>query len=144
MMSLRGLFVTATIVFLAGFGGVWAGTHVFDAPRPGMHEVLHERLQLTPEQNAQLEFLEREFDVSRVSLEAEMRAANAELATAIREEHSFGPRVTTAVGRFHDAMGRLQTETIRHMFAMREILNSEQQIIFDDVVVSALTPSGNE
>ena len=46
---------------------------------------------------------------------------------------------TAAVERFHDAMGRLQTETISHMFAMREVLNDEQKAIFDDTVVEALT-----
>ncbi|MCC6789805.1 MAG: heavy metal resistance protein, partial [Hyphomonadaceae bacterium] len=48
-------------------------------------------------------------------------------------------RVAAAVERFHDAMGRLQTETIAHMFAMREVLNDEQKAIFDDTVVEALT-----
>jgi Spy/CpxP family protein refolding chaperone len=144
MMSLRGLLVTAAVVFVAGLGGVWVGTKIFEQPHHGMHEVLHERLNLTSEQNARIETLEREFVAQRETLELEMRAANAELAAAIREEHAFGPRVSAAVEHFHDAMGRLQTETIRHTFAMREVLDSEQQAVFDDVVVDALTPHGNE
>ena len=144
MLSLRGLLVTAAVVFVAGLGGVWAGTKLFEQPRPGMHEVLHERLDLTQEQNARVETLEREFAARREALELEMRAANVELATAIREEHAYGPRVRAAVEHFHDAMGRLQTETIRHMFAMREVLSSEQQVVFDDVVVNALTPVGDD
>ena len=67
-----------------------------------------------------------------------MRAANAELAAAIREEHVYGPRVTAAVERFHHAMGALQTETLRHVFAMRAVLTPEQQARFDDVVAQAL------
>ena len=67
-----------------------------------------------------------------------MRAANAELAAAIREERGYGPRVTAAVERFHHAMGRLQTETIRHVFAMREVLTPQQRARFDDTVVAAL------
>ena len=63
----------------------------------------------------------------------------AELASAIREEHGYGPRVTGAVERFHHAMGQLQTETIRHVFAMREVLTPEQKQVFDNTVVSALT-----
>lgn len=144
MMSLRGLFLTAAVIFFAGLGGVWVGTKLFEHSRPGMHEVLHERLVLTPAQNTRVEALEREFATRREALELEMRAANVELATAIREEHAYGPRVSAAVEHFHEAMGRLQTETIQHMFAMREVLNSEQQVVFDDVVVNALTPDGDE
>ena len=36
-------------------------------------------------------------------------------------------------------MGRLQTETIAHIFAMRDVLDDEQKAIFDDTVVAALT-----
>ena len=68
-----------------------------------------------------------------------MRAANAALASAIREEHGYGPRVTDAVERFHHAMGQLQTETIRHVFAMRDVLTPEQLGTFDETVISALT-----
>ena len=36
-------------------------------------------------------------------------------------------------------MGQLQTETIRHVFAMREVLTPDQKQVFDNTVVSALT-----
>jgi hypothetical protein len=139
MMSIRGTLITAAVVFFGGLGGVWVGTQLFDQPKPGMHDVLHQRLSLAPEQTTRIAALEREFESRRATLELEMRAANAELAAAMREEHVFGPRVTAAVEHFHDAMGRLQTETIRHMFAMREVLDGDQQAVFDDVVVDALT-----
>ncbi len=139
-LSLRGLLVTALVAFAAGFGGVWLGMAAFTpAPAPSMHDVVHHRLHLSGEQLARIETLEASFVVRKQALELEMRAANAELAAAIREEHGYGTRVTAAVERFHDAMGRLQTETIAHMFAMREVLNGEQKAIFDDTVVEALT-----
>ncbi len=107
--------------------------------RPGLHEVVHERLDLTPEQATRIEAIEADFAARRRAREAEMQAANAELAAAIREEHGYGPRVTAAVERFHHAMGELQSETIQHVFAMREVLTPEQQAIFDSTVVDALT-----
>lgn len=140
-LTLRGLLVTALIALAAGFGGVWLGTLVFTAntSAPSMHDVVHHRLHLSPDQLTRIEELEASFAARKQSLELEMRAANAELAAAIREEHGYGPRVTAAVERFHGAMGRLQTETIAHMFAMREVLNEEQKAIFDDTIVEALT-----
>jgi Spy/CpxP family protein refolding chaperone len=138
---LRGLLITALVVLVAGFAGVGLGKLAFDRThrQPPLHEVIHNELHLTPEQTQRIESLEADFSARKRALELEMRAANAELASAIREEHGYGPRVTGAVERFHHAMGALQTETIRHVFAMRDVLTPEQKQVFDNTVVSALT-----
>lgn len=141
-LSWQGLVVTALVAFVAGVGGVWvgmAGVHALHRGQPGLHDVVHEQLDLTQDQTTRIEAIEAEFATRRRALEIEMQAANTELATAIREEHGYGPRVTAAVERFHHAMGELQSETIRHVFAMREVLTAEQQILFDTNVVDALT-----
>ena len=140
-LSLRGLAVTTLVALAAGFGGVWLGTRTFTThERTGsLHDLLHERLHLSSEQLRRIDELESTFAARAQALELEMRAANAELAAAIREEHDYGPRVTAAVEHFHTAMGQLQTETIAHMFAMRDVLNEEQRATFDDTVVAALT-----
>lgn len=141
-LSWRGLAITAVVAFAAGVAGVWVGMngmHAFHHTRPGLHEVVHERLNLTLDQTTRIEAIEAEFATRRRALEIEMRAANVELAAAIREEHGYGPRVTAAVERFHHAMGELQSETIQHVFSMRDVLTPEQQAIFDTTVVDALT-----
>lgn len=139
--NLRRLVITALVALVAGFAGVGLGKLVFDhtSRQPTLHEVIHNELRLTPDQLGRIEGLEADFRTRRQALELDMRAANAELASAIREEHGYGPRVTNAVERFHHAMGELQTETIRHVFAMREVLTPEQKEVFDNTVVSALT-----
>lgn len=137
----RGAIITIVLALSAGFGGVWLGKMVLHAePRqPTLHEVIHKELRLNAKQEQRIAALEADYAVKRRALEAEMRAANAELAAAIREEHGYGPRVTAAVERFHGAMGRLQTVMIQHVFAMREVLTPAQREIFDNTVVSALT-----
>ena len=107
--------------------------------QPTLHEVIHKELRLNADQEQRIAVLEADYAVKRRALEAEMRAANADLAAAIREEHGYGRRVTAAVERFHGAMGRLQTVMIQHVFAMREVLTPAQREIFDNTVVSALT-----
>lgn len=138
-LSWQGLILTALVAFAAGAGGVWIGMYAFHKGTPGLHETLHERLDLTTEQLGRIETIEAEFATRRQALEDEMRAANTDLAAAIRAEHGYGPGVTAAIARFHHAMGELQSETIRHVFAMREVLTADQQAIFDSTVIESLT-----
>jgi Spy/CpxP family protein refolding chaperone len=136
----RAILVTIVFAFLAGLGGVGLGKLLFEPKHPpSLHELVHHQLQLTADQEGQIETLETNFAARRRALELEMRAANAELAAAMREEHEYGPRVTAAVERFHHAMGQLQSETLQHVFAMREVLTPEQRVRFDNIVASALT-----
>lgn len=138
--SWRGLLLTALVAVAAGLGGVWLGLRLFQpASPPGLHQVVHQRLDLTAEQRRSIEAIEATFATRKRALELEMQAANAALATAIREEHGYGPGVTAAIERSHRAMGELQSETIRHVFAMREVLQPDQQATFDSNVVAALT-----
>jgi Spy/CpxP family protein refolding chaperone len=136
----RAIAVTIVVAFLAGLAGMGLGRLVF-APEhtPSLHETLHNELDLSATQERQIEALERDFATRRRALEVEMRAANTELAAAMREEHEYGPRVTAAVDRFHRAMGELQSATMEHVFAMREVLTPEQRTQFDSIVASALT-----
>ena len=140
-VRIRGTLITVALAIVAGFGGVWLGKAVFESTpnQATLHDVVHHQLRLDAEQRRRIDVLERKFVVQRHALELEMRAANVELAVAIREEQGYGPRVVAAVDRFHVAMGRLQTETIKHVFAMREVLRQDQKATFDDTVVSALT-----
>jgi Spy/CpxP family protein refolding chaperone len=136
----RAIAVTIVVAFLAGLAGIGLGRLVFAPERtPSLHEVLHDELNLSGAQGQQIEALERDFATRRRALEVEMRAANADLAAAMREEHEYGPRVTAAVERFHAAMGELQSETMEHVFAMRDVLTPEQRTQFDAIVASALT-----
>ena len=137
----RRLLTTILLALTAGFAGVGLGKLVFEQSdrQPALHEVIHEELRLTPEQLNRIEGLEADFRVRRQARESEMRAANSELAAAIRDEHADSPRVTAAIGKFHHAMGQLQTDMIQHVFAMRDVLTPEQLETFDETVISALT-----
>ena len=136
----RNALVTMALALFAGVGGVWLGMTFFGhSQRPSLHQVIHKELSISPAQDRQIEALETVFSTRREALELEMRASNAELAAAIREEQRYGPKVTAAVEHFHDAMGRMQTESITHVIAMREVLTPEQRTKFDETIVTALT-----
>lgn len=136
-----GLVLTVVLALLAGAAGAWIGASGLPpAHRPAsLHEMVHHELELTPEQDRRLDVLEQDFAVRRKAREAELRAANAQLAAAIQARHEYTPEVQAAVARFHAAMGALQLETVQHVLAMRKVLTPEQAAKFDRRVSEALT-----
>ncbi|MFN3468718.1 MAG: Spy/CpxP family protein refolding chaperone [Novosphingobium sp.] len=104
-----------------------------------LHQLVHGKLDLTPDQDREIRRLEQDFARTRAGLDAQLRAANIALAKAIAREHKIGPQVTGAVDASHMAMGELQKATLAHVFAMRAVLTPQQQAIFDREISRALT-----
>jgi Spy/CpxP family protein refolding chaperone len=142
-MSLtRSLILTIVLSLVAAAVGAWGGSRYVVARMhhaEPLHQVVHEKLNLTAAQDRQIAGLEQEYAVRRKAHEAEMRAANADLARAIQQSHAYSPDVQTAIDRFHEAMGALQKESILHVLAMRKVLTPAQAAKFDDTVATALT-----
>jgi Spy/CpxP family protein refolding chaperone len=142
----RAILLTAVLSALAGSLGALGGARYMQGRTeraPALHEILHQKLHLTPDQQRRIEGLERDHAAKRQALEAEMRAANAELAQAYQESHGYTPKAQAAIDRFHHAMDALQKETLLHVIAMRSVLTAEQTPQFDDTVVKSLTASGS-
>ena len=137
----RGLLLTLLLTTLAGALGALCTVHYLQSKRtpPSLHEFVHKEMRLTQAQETQLDRLEQDFALRRKVREAELRAANAELAAAIQARHEYSPEVKASVERFHHAMGELQKETIVHVLAMRRVLTPEQALKFDARVAEALT-----
>ena len=138
----------AIAVVLAAFAGClgalgaerWLGS---DEPA-GLHDFVHEQLALTADQELQLDRLEERYAIENARREFEVRRANATLAAAMDSEHEYGPAVSAAIDEVHEAMGELQKATVRHVFAMRSILDEEQQREFDRQVSRSLTGPPSE
>jgi hypothetical protein len=142
MTIARRMAIIGFIAFVAALAGVYVGRLLVDPPRQNeteLHAMLHRELTLSAGQEARLAAIEAQYAGRREALEIEMRAANVRLARAIEAEHGYGPRVTGAIDETHRVMGELQKETLRHLFAMRSVLDAKQAAMFDKVVVKALT-----
>jgi Spy/CpxP family protein refolding chaperone len=126
MSSLKSTLVTAVLAAVVGATAAWgAMTWSARQDQPAdLHHIVHERLDLTPEQDRRLDEIEAAFATRRGPLEAEVRAANQELSAAIAQSHG--------------AMGDLQMATIRHVFEMRAVLTPDQAEEFDRAVVETL------
>lgn len=142
MSVMRSMALTLILSVLVAILGVWGGAqyvmHRMQRPTP-LHELVHEKLNLTADQERRIAGMERDHDAKRQALEAEMRAANAQLAQAFQQTHAYTPQVQAAIDRFHRAMGELQKETIVHTLAMRAVLTPDQTARFDETVVRSLT-----
>jgi Spy/CpxP family protein refolding chaperone len=138
----RSLVLTIVLSALAAGAGAFAGAHYVVErmhTAPSLHEVIHEKLDLTGEQKQRIAGLEQTYAARRKALEAEMRAANVDLARAIQQSHAYSPDVQQAIDRFHHAMGELQKESILHVLAMRQVLTPQQTAVFDNTVSKVLT-----
>ena len=90
------------------------------------HEWLHSELNITPAQHRALEPIEKKFAEQNRVLRERMRAANHQLAVAIRQGRPESPEISSAVGQIHLHMGELQRASIDHIFEMRSVLTPEQ------------------
>ena len=137
----RSLAVTAVIAAVAGGAATWASASWLRSghSEPTLHAAIHGRLDLTPDQERRIDAIEADFTEERAALEAELRAANRELVTAISANQGDTPEVQAAVDHFHVAMGDLQKATIAHVFEMRSVLTPEQATVFDAAVVDAMS-----
>jgi Spy/CpxP family protein refolding chaperone len=129
MTLIRSLILTLVLSVIGAGLGAWGGAqYVLHRPRQPvpLHEMVHEKLHLTADQQHRIAGMEREHEARRQVLEAEMRAA-------------YTPKVQAAIDHFHMAMGSLQKETMIHVLAMRAVLTPRQAAKFDDTVVQSLT-----
>lgn len=138
----RYVALTAVLAALAGLLGGWLGARYLGPALPGepsLHAMVHHDLDLSAEQTRRLDAMEARFATRRLTLDGELREANAELAAAVRRSQRYGPEVQAAVDHFHRAMGDLQKETMLHIFEMRSVLTPAQAETFDRRVADALT-----
>lgn len=137
--------LVAVIAFCAALAAVWLSHSMAERHHHAggeLHALMHEEMQLDAGQKAKVEVLEAQFAERRKALDAQLQAANAQLAAAMISEHQYGPRVAEAVDRSHMAMGDLQKATLSHVFAMRAVLRADQAARFDQEVSKALTRPG--
>jgi len=137
----RHTLLAITLSFVAGIAGVWVGLNTL--PRTGsstvsLHEKIHHEFVLNAEQKIALHALETHYAHSRQAYIKALKAANFELASAIKEHHDLSPEVVLAEQKYLSVLGDFQTETLRHIFAMRAIMSPEQAKKFDDIVLRSL------
>ncbi len=134
------LFLAVIVLVAAGAAGI--GATLFAKWRePSMvtaHDWVHSRLDLTAEQIAALDPIERAYDERRDQLARALQEANGLLADAIEADGRDSEGVHRAIEEIHSRMGDLQKETIGHVFEMRAVLTPDQYDQLIDLTAAAL------
>ncbi len=129
------------MVVVAAAGGAWIGARIF-SPRAATHVDFHEQLyravDLTPDQRERLAVVEARYKKEEAYQREALRIANRNLANLLEHEDAYNENVEAAIVEIHTAMNELQVLTIKHLYAMREILTPEQRTEFDRLVADTL------
>ncbi len=139
--EIRRLAITLLLVVAAAIGGAWIGGRIFSPPaaqHTEFHQQLYAALDLTAEQRQALEALDRENSKEETYQREALRIANRNLANLLEHEDAYNENVDAAIVEIHTAMNNLQVLTIKHIYAMREILTPEQRTEFDRLVADTL------
>jgi Spy/CpxP family protein refolding chaperone len=142
----RHLLLTIVLAGAAGYGGVWVGARHLASPAPSppmlrsvVSDLASRGLQgITPAQEAKLNAIAGHYSARRAELRHSITAANFELANALGEEMSMGPHTQASIERLKNTVGELQKATVQYVLELRDVLNPEQQSVFDTKVVEAL------
>jgi nickel and cobalt resistance protein CnrR len=146
----RQLLLTVLLAGLAGFAGVWFGARSFEteAPKAPLRMAVDELTKrglvgLSQSQKDQINEIESRYARKRSKLRGRIAWADSDLADALAEEMSLGPKVETSIEHLKSLVGELQHETVAYVLELRAALTEPQRTIFDEKVVSALmTPPG--
>lgn len=140
------LLLTLILVAVSGAGGAWIGVRLLQPPintHAEFHDHLFSELRLSADQKALMDALEARYATENRTHRERLAAANLALADAIEREDAYGAEVEHAVENIHAAMLDLQKSTIRHLYEMRDILNTNQKTIFDRYVAKTLRDYAN-
>ncbi|HEY0790364.1 MAG TPA: periplasmic heavy metal sensor [Chthoniobacterales bacterium] len=108
------------------------------------HRWIHRQLGLTADQDRALAPIEAAFQARKGELTRRIAQANAELATAIKEDKAETPRVVYLVEEIHAAQGDLQKATLQHVFDMQGVLRPDQSEKLLDLTARALADVDGE
>ncbi len=127
MKQVIGFFVAVVAVaVLASFCTLRWSESRHTSRHTDAHEWLHSELKITDAQHRALEPIEAKFAERNRVLREQLRAANHELALAIKKGRVDAPEISAAVGKIHLRMGELQQASIEHIFEMRSVLTAAQ------------------
>lgn len=143
MKKLPQIMFFLMAIACAGAVGAWIGQGSISLQHQGEYSddtyaLLHGELNITDAQESQIAEIEKEFTRLRTLYEDQMRAANLELAQAIKDGGYRSPNIEPIVHRIHESMGSLQTLSLKHLADIESVLEDEQNTRLREMVIERL------
>ena len=141
----RNLAITIVVAVLAGAVGGWMGArNAIDSDqtlplRQTVSEIVRHDLTLNTDQAKQIQAIETKYYDKRSSLRMQVAGANRDLADALMSDMAFGREAQQASNQLEQGLGELQRATILYVLEVRDVLNPEQQMVYDRKVREVLT-----
>lgn len=138
--DLRSTVLVALIAFLV----CWASNQWIFYPKYSNIDPdawLEQQLEMTPDQLAKLEGVEREYEKERDRLLKEITIADKDLAQMLLQEPSYSDKVEKAAQRVNALQAELKQLTLRHFYEMKPVLTPEQIEKMNQLIVHALSHS---
>lgn len=150
--SWRVVLVTVVIATLCGFVGARFGASR-SAPtvnsmqeqtvRQRVDDILRKKFNLTPAQKAEVDRIDDRYTRLRNQIIADLHAENVDLAAAVAENMTLSPLAKDAVMEIQVSVGMLQTETIKYILEVRQVLTPDQRKVFDEDIVEMMMTAGS-
>lgn len=137
VITLAGAALVSTA--LGAAGALWAARQPHPHPR-SFHDLVHQSLGLTAEEEAKLAPLEARYIEDVRALETRLSAANARLAVAITEGDPASPALAAAEADTKAILMALQDLSIDHVVSMRAAIAPAHRPAFDKAVAASLNP----
>ncbi len=129
------VLVTVALAGIAAFVGARLGSNqaaVRAAPLSDrVFEVLGDGMDLTAQQQSQINEIAARYASVRAQLRLQSRALNVTLARLMAEESTFGPKTEDALRQLQFVMGERLKLSMEYMLEVRQVLTTEQRVQFD-------------
>ena len=106
--------------------------------RQSVAALLDKEFKLTALQKQRIAVIDQQFTRKHNLIWADIRSSNAELAAAVADNMSLNTEAKNAIADIQASVGRLHTESILYVLAVRNELTPEQRVVFDEHIVMAL------
>lgn len=127
------------VIIAVAFTGLFVGQKFMHLKmQKDWHIILHNKLELTNQQNIEITKLENIYLAKKDVLKSKLHMANIKLADALKQDKSYSNKVENAVDEIHIIMGEMQKLTIQHLLNIRPILTKEQNNNLEKIVTNAL------
>lgn len=141
-MRFGWLTVVVVSILAAALGalGHYLASASHNHSHTSLDDFVHQRIALTPEEQERILPVETTYHQTHNQIEQDIRAANVELARALRSGDAAA--IEAALSQTKSELTKLQDLTVRHIMAMREALDESHRAAFDEAVTLALAHGG--